>query len=81
MTEGSEGSEGSTSKEGTYTVNLSAEDNGFTTNSSKTDAQNGQNAAQPNANFIQEKAADTTIALIKPSGSSGSSGLSFSFFF
>jgi hypothetical protein len=36
-------------------------------NSSKTNAQNGQNAAQPNANFIQEKAADTTIALIKPS--------------
>jgi hypothetical protein len=39
-----EGSEGSTVKEGTSTVNLSAEDNGSMTNSGKVDAQNGQNA-------------------------------------
>jgi len=81
MAEGSEGSEGSTAKEGTCTVNLSAEDNGSTTNSGKADAQNWQNAVHPDANFTQEKAADTTVALIKPSEPSGSSGLSFSFLF
>ena len=81
MAEGSEGSEGSTAKEGTCTVNLSAEDNGSTTNSGKADAQNWQNAVHPDANFTQENAADTTVALIKPSEPSGSSGLSFSFLF
>ena len=81
MAEGSEGSEGSTVKEGISTVNLSAEDNGSTTNSGKADAQNWQNAVHPDANFTQENAADTTVALIKPSEPSGSSGLSFSFFF
>jgi hypothetical protein len=36
-------------------------------NSGKSNVQNAQNSAHPDANFIQEKAADTTIALIKPS--------------
>ena len=62
-----EGSDGSTAKEDASTVNLSAEDNGSATNPGKADAQDGQNAAHPDANFEQEKAADTTVALIKPS--------------
>ena len=62
-----EGSEGSTVNESTSKVNLTAEDNGSVTNSGKADAQDGQNAAHPDANFEQEKAADTTVALIKPS--------------
>jgi hypothetical protein len=36
-------------------------------NSGKSNVQNAQSSAHPDANFIQEKAADTTIALIKPS--------------
>jgi hypothetical protein len=36
-------------------------------NSGKSNVQNAQNSAHPDADFIQEKAADTTIALIKPS--------------
>ena len=43
------------------------------TNSGKADAQNSQKAVQQDANFTQEKAADTTIALIKPSEPSGPS--------
>jgi hypothetical protein len=62
-----EGSEGSTVKEGTSAVNLSAENNENMTDSGKADAQNGQNAVHPDANFTQEKAADTATALIKPS--------------
>jgi hypothetical protein len=65
--------EGSTVKEGTSTVNLSAEENGSKTNSGKADAQDGQNSAHPDANFEQEKAADTTLAPIKPSEPSGPS--------
>jgi len=38
-----------------------------------TSAQNGQNATHLAANFTQEKAADSTIALIKPSEPSGPS--------
>jgi hypothetical protein len=45
---------------------LSAEENGSKTNSGKADAQNWQNAVHPDANFTQEKAADTTVTLIKP---------------
>ena len=41
--------------------------------SGKADAQDGQNAAQPDADFTQEKAADTTVVLIKPSEPSGPS--------
>jgi len=52
---------------------LSAEDNGPMMNSGKSNVQNAQNSAHPDANFIQEKAADTTIALIKPSEPSGHS--------
>jgi hypothetical protein len=81
LDEGPEGSEGSTVKEGTSTVDLSAEDNGSTMNSGKADAQDGQNAGHQDAKFTQKKAADTTIALIKPSEPSGSSGLSFPFFY
>ena len=43
------------------------------TDSGKAGAQNGQNAVHPDANFTQEKAADTAIALIKFSEPSGSS--------
>ena len=53
-------------KEGTSTVNLSAENNGSVTNSGKADAQDGQNAAHPNANFTQRKTADTTVDPVKP---------------
>ena len=44
-------------------------------NSGKADAQNSQKAVQQDANFTQEKAADTTIALIKPSEPSGPSAV------
>jgi len=52
---------------------LSADDNDSKTNSGKDDAQDEQNAAQLNANFTQGKAADTTVALIKPSEPTGPS--------
>ena len=68
---GSALAEGSTEEEGTSTVNLSAEDNGSVTNSGKTDVQNGQNAAHPDANFTQKKAAYTNLDPLKPSDPSG----------
>ncbi|HET7283932.1 MAG TPA: hypothetical protein VFI70_04535 [Nitrososphaeraceae archaeon] len=46
---------------------MSAEDNGSTTNSGKADAQDGQIAAHPDANFTQGKAADITVDPVKPS--------------
>jgi hypothetical protein len=53
---------------------LTSENNEDMTDSGKADAQDDQNAAHPDANFIQEKAADTTVALIKPSEPSEPSG-------
>jgi hypothetical protein len=42
-------------------------------NSGKSNVQNAQNSAHSDANFIQEKAADTTVDPIKPSEPSGPS--------
>jgi hypothetical protein len=48
------------------------------TDSGKADAQNGQNATHLAANFTQEKAADSTIALIKPSDPSAIDAVGYS---
>jgi hypothetical protein len=53
----------STAKEGTSTVNLSAEENGSKRNSGKADAQNGQNAFTRML-ISHKKAADTIMILI-----------------
>ena len=58
--------------EGTSTVNLPAEENDSKTNSGKADAQDGQKAVHPRANFTQKKAADTAIDQLKPSEPSAS---------
>ena len=59
--------EGSTVKEGTSTVNLSAENNDPMTNSGKADAQDGQTAHSRMLISHEGKRADTTVDPVKPS--------------